>query len=135
MRLTHQMKEEMISMQKRVLDLNDGIAKIIILAPFYNLHNTRVIKNHHSEEMKTYKIKLENFFSETDDNQEKEVVLKILLQVEDFLSHAPNVTDDFERYTTMGLQMVPNDPFFNIRKEKNIMTHYIMRSFVRNLFD
>ena len=121
MRLTDQMKEEMVSMQKRVLDLNDEIAMIIILAPLYNLENSRLIKNKHSEEMTTYKIKLEIFFSETDDNQEKEVILKVLLQVEDLISDLPNASDDFGRYTMMGLQMLPNDPFFNFRIENNII--------------
>ena len=117
MRLTYQMKEEMLSIAKRVRDVNHELLKVKILALTCTFYNSGVIRNKHRKEMQTYKIKLENLFSETDDNGEKRVVLLILLQIKDLVNDLPNVSDDFGRYTTMGLQIAPNDPYFNHRKE------------------
>ena len=117
MSLTRQMKDEILAIQKRVLDLYNGYSKIVLLAPMHIFHNSRVIKNLNREELTPYKIKLENLFSETDDFKDKELILKLLLQVEDLINDISHVSDDYGRYTTMGLRIVPNDPFFNFRKE------------------
>ena len=128
MSLTRKMKDEIVEIQERVLDLFNGLMQINILSPTYIYHNSRVIKNLHREELKTYKIRLENLFSETDDNFDKELILKLLLQVEDLINDTcGRSSDDYGRYTTMGLQIVPNDPFFNLRKKNDIHVKIIRK--------
>ena len=39
------MKDEIVEIQERVLDLFNGLMQIIILSPTYIYHNSRVIKN------------------------------------------------------------------------------------------
>ena len=107
MRLTHQMNNEIDFIQIR---LNGDF--------------------HSKTELSTYKIKLENFFSETDDNNEKLHLLKILLGIDTLHTELYGevwfgpwgneirpFSGDSERYIQMGLKIKPNDPFFNFRNE------------------
>ena len=81
-------------------------------------------------ELSTYKIKLENFFSETDDNDEKLHLLKILLGIDALhtelfgeASFGPwgnevrPFSEDQERYIQMGLKIEPNDALLNFENE------------------
>ena len=81
-------------------------------------------------ELNAYKVKLENFFSETDDNTEKCDLLKMLLWIDKLYTQlygevsfgpwGPNcsdISDDQERYIQMGLKIKPNDPSFNFWNE------------------
>ena len=110
MRLTHQKNNEIIFIRNR---LNEN-------AEFYS-----------KTELNTYKLKLENFFSETDDNTEKFGLLKILLWIDGLytklygkVSFGPwgnevrPFSADRERYIQMGLKIKPKDVFFNFRNER-----------------
>ena len=109
MRLTHQMNNAIIFIRNR-LDVDADFCS--------------------QTELNTYKLKLENFFSETDDNNEKCDLLKILLRIDMLytelfgkVSLGPwgneirPLSEDRERYIQMGLKIKPNDPFFNFRNE------------------
>lgn len=65
----------------------------------------------HRHEIQTYKEKLENLFSDTDDVDQKIDLLKSLTELEKFLSHGTSM--DYKRYIQMGLRVKPNDASFN----------------------
>ena len=110
MRLTHQKNNEIILIRNRL---------------------NRVDEFYSKTELNTYKIKLENFFSETDDDNEKCDLLKILLWIEtlytqfygEVSSGGPwgnevrAISEDYERYIQIGLKIKPNDPYFNFWNE------------------
>jgi len=68
-------------------------------------------RERHGHEVKAYKVKFENLFSDTDDENQKLNILTALNQLENFLTQG--ISDDFIRYTKMGLRIKPNDPLFN----------------------
>ena len=65
----------------------------------------------YGHEIKTYKEKLENLFADTDDEIQKNDILKKLIQLDHFLTEG--TSDDCERYLQMGLKLKPNDPSYN----------------------
>ena len=77
--------------------------------------NYHLIMQNYAEELETFKIKLEIFFSDTDCKKEQADVLWTLIDIEQILSNGSS--DDFERYVNMGLQIAPHMPIFHCRIE------------------
>ena len=64
-------------------------------------------------------------FADTDSKQQKIKILKVLIDLEfplsqSFYKRIPfGTSEDFERYTKMGLQLNPNAAVFNYRNGKH----------------
>ena len=127
MKLTDKMKEETIT----IVDRLQKLYNFIIACPKPIVPD---LKKRLVTELSPYKIKLEYFFSETEDKEEKCCSLSALLMLERLLSElyaevlddawktqVQTYSDDFERYVKMGLQIAPNNVFLNLR--------YVSRNF------
>ena len=112
------MKNELIAVQKR-------LKCFLYLTDFINddLHDR--IRGKFSQELYPYKIKFEQWFSETDLKNEKYELLRTLLQLESsFSSHDFGESDDFGRYSQMGLQIEPNDVYFNYNRGSFLVSRH-----------
>ena len=79
----------------------------------------------HKLEMETFKIKLENMFSDTDCNNEKIDIIRGLLNIATYLlsskfNFSLIVIDDYGRHTEMALKIAPKDSEFLFRNENHI---------------
>ena len=74
----------------------------------------------HEPEMNTFKIKLENMFSDTDSKYEKIEIIQELLNIATYLLSSEFnwslvVIDDYGRHTEMALKIAPKDSEFLFR--------------------
>ena len=76
-------------------------------------------------ELQTYKVKLENLFSDTDIKSEKNEVIFELLRIGwvwtmDYLPSKnwhSNAMEDYGRHTEMALKIEVKNPYYNFRNE------------------
>ena len=76
----------------------------------------------HELEMNTFKIKLENMFSNTDNKKEKIDIMQELLKIGTYLLSSYfkkplNAIDDYKRHTKMALKIAPKNSQFLLRNE------------------
>ena len=112
MRLTAQQKSEFRSIQKSIFDY-DGLHYISEPEPKLKLLE---------RELNSYKVKLENMFSDTDSINEKIDIINELLKVGSLLLSSPgyrpsNALNDYGRHTEMALKTDPNNSQFMFRNE------------------
>ena len=116
MRLTAQQLSEFRSIEKRLSDYPN-----LCTMPEPPSHQT--VKAH-EEELSSYKVKMENMFSDTDSKNEQLDIIKELLKVGNFLlsstNYKPsNALNDYGRHTEMALKVKPRSPAFNLRNEND----------------
>ena len=77
----------------------------------------------HEVEMNTFKIKLENMFSNTDCKKEKIYIIQELLNIGTYLLTSKfkslNAIDDYGRHTEMALKIAPKNAQFLCRNENH----------------
>ena len=93
---------------------------------------------YNDDAMNSYKVKLENMFSDTDIIDEKSEILTELLKIGNWklniihlfitnpVSHAFinfDSINDHGRHTEMALKIAPKNAFFNLRNEKDFELH------------
>ena len=116
MRLTAQQISEFRSIQ---LKLNDYASLCIM--PESALHQTVKALE---QELNSYKVKMENMFSDTDCKNEKFDIIKELLKVGNLLLSSSNnrplnALNDYSRHTEMALKVAPRCPAFITRNENH----------------
>ena len=100
----------------------------------------------YESEINTYKIKLENMLSDTDDQSEKTEIIRLLIGMGHLLVmdssfsttrqqletgskiECKKALNDYERYTKMALNIAPKNALFNSRKKHDPvrqLTHMI----------
>ena len=116
MRLTAQQLSEFRSIEKRLSDYPN-----LCTMPEPPSHQT--VKAH-EEELSSYKVKMENMFSDTDCKNEKFDIIKELLKVGNLLLSSSNnrplnALNDYSRHTEMALKVAPRCPAFITRNENH----------------
>ena len=119
MRLTLQMKKELISVHAF---LNYQL-HVNYLAEFVRKRDPKYMEEF-SKVLYQYKIKLEQWLSETDVKKEKYELLRLLLEIEGAYTGHRFDSDDFDRYSKMGLKIEPNDAFFNLSRGWYLMERH-----------
>ena len=118
MRLTLEMKNEFILVHER-------LKCFLYLKNFAKDELQNRIRAKFSQELYPYKIKFEQWFSETDVKIEKHELLRMLLRLEgEFSDYDFGESDDFGRYSQMGLQIEPNDSNFNYHRGLFLMSRH-----------
>ena len=75
--------------------------------------NYNIILLNYAGELQSFKIKLENLIFDTDCYCEQVDILWTLIDIEQILTNCSS--DDFQRYTNMGLRIAPNEAKFHSR--------------------
>ena len=74
------------------------------------------IRQQYGGELYTYKVKLENMFSDTDETLEKVDIIKTLLQLEFVFGNGES--DDYDRYIQLALRTEPTNAYFHYRNRE-----------------
>ena len=112
MRLSDQQEAAKRFINRRILTLQEEYEEYVgkEISPYRPILFGQFTERHRHE-MTIYKEKLENLFSDTDNEEQQIDLLRGLIQLEQFLTHG--ISEDFERYIKMGLRIKPRDPVYN----------------------
>ena len=135
-KLTDDMKDDLVS----ILERWDKLNNFVQFSPNPILTE---LKQRLTTELNTYKLKLEQMLSETDDKKEQTDLLNALLILESLYSdihkempvglwgiRKRTFSEDYRRYVEMGMRLAPENVHFNLRYVKYGRLHTVCKSLI-----